>query len=103
MAINKDIELDTGQTVSHHIFDVNFDNVHNLITVVWEKYHTATKFVNGKRPVEVGAKSYQLADVPAGIKTKLKDVLVDIETYMVANDPDFIGGVRVKDNGNPIL
>jgi hypothetical protein len=29
MAINKDIELDTGQIVSHHVFDLNLDNVHN--------------------------------------------------------------------------
>lgn len=53
MAINKTIELDTGMEVSHHVFDLNFDNVHNQITVVWEKYRNATKYTDGKRPTEV--------------------------------------------------
>jgi len=102
MAINKSIELDTGQTVSHHVFDLNFDNVHNLITIIWEKYVNATKYTNGKRPVDVGAISYQLKDLPANIKTNLLAVLADGETWMVTNNPDFSGGTRVKDNGNPL-
>lgn len=102
MAINKKIELDTGIEVSHHVFDLNFDNVHNQVTVVWEKYRNATKYTERKRPVEVGAKFYQLKEIPATIKTKLLEVLAEMETYMLANDPDFSGGTRVKDNGNPI-
>lgn len=102
MAINKTIELDTGMEVSHHVFDLNFDNVHNQVTVVWEKYRNATKYTDGKRPVEVSAKFYQLKDIPATVKTKILGVLAEMETYMLANDPDFSGGTRVKDNGNPI-
>jgi len=102
MAINKSIELDTGMTVSHHVFDLNFDNVHNQVTVVWEKYGNATKYTNGKRPVEVSAKFYQLKEIPATIKTKLLEVLTEMEIYMLANEADFTGGTRVKDNGNSI-
>lgn len=102
MAINKDIELDTGQIVSHHVFDLNLDNVHNLLTVVWEKYANANKFTNGKRPADVGAFFYQLNDLPTPIKIKLLSVLVDIEVWMVENNPEFSGGMRVKDNGNPV-
>lgn len=102
MAINKTIELDTGMEVSHHVFDLNFDNVHNQVTIVWEKYRNATKYRDGKRPVEVGAKFYQLKEIPATIKTKLLEVLVEMETFRLTNDSDFIGGTRVKDNGNPI-
>ena len=102
MAINKSIELDTGNAVTHHVFNMNFDNIHNLITVIWEKYVNANKFVNGKRPVEVGAFSYQLKDLPATIKTNLLSVLAEVEDWMVANNPEFSDGTRVKDNGNPI-
>jgi hypothetical protein len=102
MAINKTIELDTGIEVSHHVFDLNFDNVHNQVTIVWEQYRNATKYKNGKRPVEVGTKFFQLKDIPATVKTKLLEVLAEMETFMLTNDSDFIGGKRVKDNGNPI-
>jgi len=27
---------------------------------------------------------------------------VDIEVWMVENNPEFSGGMRVKDNGNPV-
>ena len=102
MAINKTIELDTGTEVSHHVFDLNFDNVHNQVTVIWEQYRNATKYTNGKRPVEVSAKYYQLKEIPITVKKKLLEVLAEMENYMLENDPDFTGGTRVKDNGNPI-
>lgn len=102
MAINLSIELDTGQTVSHHVFDLQFDNVNNQTTLVWRKYVNATKYVNGKTAVEIRHIDYKLKDLPANIKTNLLSVLADVETFMVANNPIFTGGTRVRDNGNPL-
>jgi len=98
MAINKIITLDSGISISHHV-----DYVHNLITVVWEKYSTGLRYINGKSPLEVSNKSYSLDYLPATIKSKLLEALAEVEDYMILNDTDFKNGVRVQDNGDAII
>jgi len=102
MAINKSITLPSGISISHHVFDLNFDYVHDLLTIVWEKYSTGLRYIGGKSPLEVANKVYPLKELPVAIKDKLTEVLSEMECWMIANDPDFKNGTRVEDNGDPI-
>lgn len=102
MAINKSIELENGVTTSHHIFSMEVDNVGDKMKIIWSKFVSAEKFNAGKTSIEQTNFMVKFVNVPAGIKTKLADVLADIEAYALANIADFSGGIRVKDDGTPL-
>ena len=103
MAINKLMENAQGIETTHNVFNLEFNNISNKVSLVWYKYVSADKFNNKKLPVESQKLLYNnLSELPAEVKTKLKEVLILMEGYMVANVPDFTGGQVVKDNGSAL-
>lgn len=101
MAINKSIETAAGDNVEHHVFQFQFDNTGNKVFVTDDAYVNAAKFNNNKAIRESVRMTFALTDFPAATKQLIKDALAGVENYLVTL-PRYSGGIRVKDNGDPL-
>lgn len=102
MAINKSIETASGDIVEHHVFNFQFLNIGNWITVNDNGYVNANKFTKGKAVREMVSITYALSDFPTATRQMIKDALAAIETHLITL-PRYAGGTKVKDNGDPIV
>jgi hypothetical protein len=66
-------------------------------------YKTAAAFNNNKFPFPLDVDIVlSITPLPAALKTAINNLKTELENYLIANETAYIGGTRVKDNGDPV-
>lgn len=99
MAINKQIEHTTGDTLDHHvILKLAIDRVNDNFKLVFGSFEGATRYSDGKEPSDWKVYNFKLSELPSSVGIALGSLKDSIEEQAHLLD-EFVGGTIVNDDG----
>jgi len=98
MAINLTQSSDFGIDSTHHVMQaITIDRPSNRIAFKVNSYISDTEYDNVNRAVNTHTFSYDFADLPASVLTKMVELKEILELEMIANLAEWSAGTQVAD------